>query len=171
MFKIPEEIPTWFNKKIEVRETETMGLGVYASEDIKKYEVFERAPVLVFSPEIFKIVKDAFDGRNHILHSYAFNWKAGMCCIVWGYGSMYNHSNTTEDENSSCNASYRMHTKIPCVEYFAKRDIKKGEEIMIHYLRGRTNIDFFDDGSWFESGGTIGKQGSLSGMFSDWSGE
>ena len=171
MFKIPEEIPNWFNKKIEVRETATMGLGVYASEDIKKYEVFERAPVLVFSPEIFKIVKDAFDGRNHILHSYAFNWKAGMCCIVWGYGSMYNHSNTTEDENSSCNASYRMHTKIPCVEYFAKRDIKKGEEIMIHYLRGRTNIDFFDDGSWFESGGTIGKQGSLSGMFSDWSGE
>ena len=171
MFKIPEEIPNWFNKKIEVRETATMGLGVYASEDIKKYEVFERAPVLVFSPEIFKIVKDAFDGTNHILHSYAFNWKAGMCCIVWGYGSMYNHSNTTEDENSSCNASYRMHTKIPCVEYFAKRDIKKGEEIMIHYLRGRTNIDFFDDGSWFESGGTIGKQGSLSGMFSDWSGE
>ena len=84
---------------------------------------------------------------------------------------MYNHSDDAKGEKCGWNASYRMHSNIPCVEYFAKRDIEPGEEIMIHYLKGRANIEFFDDGSWFESGGRVGPQASLSGMFSDWSGE
>ena len=169
MFRDPESLPNWFCKKTEIRESPGKGLGVFAAEKIFKHEIFERAAVLVFSADVFKVLSktDEFAGRYHILNSYVFSWEAGECCIVWGNGSLYNHGN-----GDLSNCSYRMQTKIPCVEFFAKRDIEKGEEIIIHYLRGRTDITFFDDGSWIHDTATarpFGRAGSqLTSLDGDW---
>lgn len=148
MFKIPEDLPNWFSKKTEIKESPGMGLGVFAKENISKHEVFERAAVLIFSADVFKVLRmaDEFAGRSHILNSYVFSWTAGTVCVAWGNGSIYNHGN-----GDVANCGYRMQTNIPCVEYFAKRDIEKGEELKIHYLRGRADIDFCADGTWLEA--------------------
>ena len=148
MFEIPEDLPSWFNRKIEVKKSDIHGLGVFATEKIEKHEVIERAPTLVFSPGMFKVLRmsEEFQGRDHIINSYCFNWSPGECAIVWGYGSIYNHANGT-----GSNASYRMHLDIPCVEFYAKQDIEPGQEVMIHYVRGRCDIDFCDDGSWMQA--------------------
>ena len=168
MFKLPEENKSkWFSNKTEIRETPGMGLGVYATEKISKHEIFESAAVLVFSTEVFKILRNTseFQGRNHILNSYAFSWIPGQCCVVWGNGSLYNHGN-----GNASNASYRMQTKLPSVEYYAKRDIEPGEEILIHYLKGRCDIDFCEDGTWLESGGYASQAdtGRLTSLDGDW---
>jgi hypothetical protein len=152
MFKLPENLPNWFSKKVVVKETADRGLGVFAIENIKKHEIFERAAVLIFSPEVFRVIRDSdhFQGRDHTLMHYTFNWEGGQCAVVWGNGSLYNHGN-----GDASNSSYRMQTKIPCVEFYAKKVIEPGEEILIHYLRGRCDIDFCDDGTWMESGHTL----------------
>ena len=103
--------------------------------------------------------------------SYTFNWSEGNCAVVWGYGSLYNHGNG----ELSC-ASYRMQLKIPCVEYFAKRVIEPGEEILIHYLRGKGDVEFCDDGTWLQSDGVVDKVpfrrssagGRLTALDADW---
>jgi len=169
MFKIPEDMPKWFNKKVEIRESSVQGLGVFATERIEKHEIFERAAVLVFSPSMFKLLRDTpdFNGRNHILHSYTFNWYGGQCALVWGNGSLYNHGN-----GEAANASYRMQTKIPCVEFYAKRTIEPGEEILIHYVRGQFNIDFCEDGTWMEADVSLARpsnSNALTSLDGDWS--
>ena len=164
MFRDPHNLPKWFNKKTEIKESPGMGLGVFATEKIEKHEIFERAPVLIFSADVFKVLRqtEEFSGRNHVLNSYAFSWEPGECCVVWGNGSLYNHGN-----GSLANCSYRMQTKIPCVEYYAKRDIEPGEEILIHYLRGKCDIDFCEDGTWLEADRSVGAT-PLTSLDSDW---
>ena len=164
MFNIPENSSKWFNKKIEVRESDVHGMGVYATEDISKHEIFECAPVMILSVDFVKILENDI-GRPHILNSYCFGWVPGEVVIVWGYGSLYNHANSPVP-----NATYRMQTKVPAVEFFAKRDIKAGEEILIHYIRGKADLDFGDDGAWWESGITFSPNGEekLTGLDSDW---
>lgn len=152
MFKIPEKLPNWFSKKVEVKASPGQGLGVFAIETIEKHEIFERAPVLVFSIDVFKAIKDTphFDGRAHVLSSYVFNWVNGQCAVAWGNGCLYNHGN-----GNLSNSGYRMQTNIPCIEYYAKRIIEPGEEVLIHYLRGECDIQFSDSGSWFRDGAGV----------------
>ena len=166
MFKIPEDRPNYFSDKVEVRSSDLHGLGVFAKEDISKHEIFECAPVLILSADSMTILQNAI-GRPSVLNSYCFNWVPGEIVIVWGYGSLYNHANSRS--TPSPNATYRMQTKLPGVEFFAKRDIKAGEEILIHYIRGRCDIDFGDDGAWWEADMHVGSsQNSLTGLDSDW---
>ena len=81
----------WFSEKVEVRESSLHGLGVFATELIKKNEIFESAPVIQFDQ--FTMVH-LFDlhGYRHILHDYVFSFN-GKAAIALGMGSIYNHSN------------------------------------------------------------------------------
>ena len=129
----------WFNNKIEVRESSLHGLGVFATELIKKNEIFESAPVIQFDQ--FTMVH-LFDlhGYRHILHDYVFSFN-GKAAIALGLGSIYNHS------NDDANASHRMNTEAPSIEFVAKRDIQADEEILIHYWKGKIRGEFTSSGT------------------------
>ena len=124
----------WFQHKVKVRNSPLHGLGVFASYDIKKHEVIERAPVLCFH----KDTMDCLSG--HVLHDYVFAWSAGQVIIALGCGSLYNHS------NDASNISFRARTDLPALEFIAKRDITSGEELLVHYRRGERDIMFDTNG-------------------------
>ncbi len=100
------------------------GLGVFAGKDYKKGDIVEIAPFL----EVDLI------GNENILSNYQFqshiNSNKGV--IIFGYGSMYNHSSPPNLKYYYQDADSRL------VEFYATRDIKKGIELTINYGKGHT---------------------------------
>ena len=64
---------------------------------------------------------------------------------AWGYVSLYNHS------NDHANADYRIlkHQDYPAIEVYAVKDIKKDEEIYLHYMHFKIDIEFGPHGDWW----------------------
>lgn len=112
-------------KKIEVRPTPNMGMGVFATQPIKAGEVLEDCHLIPLP-----IVKSQDD--SIILPDYRFNWPAGV--IDWielvlplGFGAIYNHSeeyNVIWEDHPSINKVFR---------YKAVRDIRRGEQCFVYY--------------------------------------
>ena len=138
--ELPNRSSPWFSDKIEVRRSSIHGLGVFAKDLIKKDEIFESCPVIVFNQFT---MKHLFDLKNstHILHDYVFSWYKGEVAVALGYGSIYNHSNDIS------NASHRMNNEAPSIQFVAKRDIHPDEEILIHYWKGMIRGEFTDAGT------------------------
>lgn len=104
---------------IFVKETGKYGRGVFAKRNIKKGELIEVAPVII-------IQKDEWEKmQNTILSNYIFRWKDHKA-IVLGYGSLYNHSYRP-------NAKYITNFTHFTIDFYARTDIKKGEEIRVNY--------------------------------------
>ena len=74
--------------KIEVRVIPDRGRGVFASHDIEKDEIFEKAHVIVIKKEECDHI-----GKT-ILDDYVFLWGENKedCAAILGNGMMYNHS-------------------------------------------------------------------------------
>lgn len=107
--------------KIEARKSKLGGRGVFATADIKKGEVIERAEVIDLKPE----------DRKHIDRSTIFNYyfignSNKEVFLALGFGSLYNHA---DDPNAITGEFDSKHRLI----YRARKPIKKGEEILIHY--------------------------------------
>lgn len=127
------------SKKIYIKfsKIKNAGRGVFASEDIAKGEPIEKCPIVVISEnEIENIV-------GNILPTYLFSFgkKKEKMALVFGFGSIYNHSYTP-------NAIYKIKPKEEFIEFVALKDIKEGSEILINYI--------FDNPEkkgtlWFES--------------------
>jgi SET domain-containing protein len=60
------------------------------------------------------------------LGSYYFRWKDGVNAILFGYGSLYNHSYFP-------NAVYRRNYENHSMDFVALHDIRAGQEITINY--------------------------------------
>jgi tRNA-specific adenosine deaminase 3 len=135
----------WFIEKIEVRESSIHGLGVFAKELIEKNEMFESCPVLIFSQFTMTHLYESAQSRS-LLHDYVFSWFEGQVAVALGCGSIYNHS------NDDTNASHRMNSNIPSIEFVAKRDIQPDEEILIHYWKGKCRGEFTDSGTMVADG-------------------
>ncbi len=101
-----------------------MGRGVFASENIKKGETIEVAPILVLQFE------DFVETRWNLLFEYYF-WLDDEVVLALGYGSMYNHA-------ADSNAEYKIDIKNKSIAFNALRDIKEGEEIFFNY-KGSTS--------------------------------
>ena len=145
VFREPVNNPSWFLKKVEVKESPTHGLGVFATEKIEKHEMFESCPVILFHKGIVDDYHRLYNTNRHIIDDYVFKWKNGCLAIALGYGSLYNHS------NDHANATCHMTTDHdPRISFTAKRDIAPGEEIFHHYRRGRGKLMFTDAGTCFE---------------------
>lgn len=114
----------FFNEKITVKETGKTGRGVFATKDIDKNEIFEVAPILVLQ------FTDFIDTRWNLLFEYYF-WLDDEVVLALGYGSMYNHS-------KDANAEYLIDIKNKSITFKAKKEIKKGEEILFNY-KGSTS--------------------------------
>ena len=87
----------FFTNKVYINETDEMGRGVYASEDIKEGEIIEIAPILVLQ------FTDFIDTRWNLLFEYYF-WLDDEVVLALGYGSLYNHS-------KDANAKYEINIK------------------------------------------------------------
>ena len=114
----------FFNNKITIKDSGEMGRGVFASENIKKGETIEVAPILVLQFE------DFVETRWNLLFEYYF-WLDDEVVLALGYGSMYNHA-------ADSNAEYKIDIKNKSIAFNALRDIKEGEEIFFNY-KGSTS--------------------------------
>ena len=108
--------------KLELRPTETMGMGVFANRLIKVGEVLEDCHLIDLP------TNDGWD----VLPDFRFNYPAReedweYLVIPTGFGMVYNHSETP-------NVVWNNHPTIPYVFRFtAVRDIQMGEQCFIYY--------------------------------------
>lgn len=120
---------------IEIKRTANKGLGVFALKDFQDGEIIESAPVLIFDTK----------GRKNLektqLSHYIYPWRSTRgAALVFGYGSVYNHS-------YSPNADWKQNFKTKSMVYRAIKNIKNGEEITVNYNGEpdeQTPIDWFD---------------------------
>ena len=107
----------------------TMGRGVFTSENIEAGTVVEVAPVIVMNRENRKLLDQT------LLHDYIFEWghKKDQCCMALGYVPIYNHSYRS-------NCEYEMDFEQEQISIKAVHFIKAGEELFINY-NGEINDD------------------------------
>lgn len=118
--------------KIYLDSSPIHGRGVFASDKILKDEIFEVTPYL----DLLVPKKTA----SPILMNHRFNWPQGTSdwdkqVVGLGFSSFYNHSNTP-------NANWRSNIEQDTFEFYASRDIEKGEEIFVYY----GGDDYWNDG-------------------------
>ena len=106
-------------ESIDIRNTEKYGRGVFALHDMKEGEFIEESPVIVIPKKEWKKMKDS------VLMNYIFWWGEDKA-IALGYGSLYNHS-------FNPNAYYITNIENNSIDFYAGKDIQKGEEILINY--------------------------------------
>lgn len=94
--------------------------GVFAVRDIKKGELLHEAPVIPYPNEDHALIEQT------PLADYVFEYGKNHTAVVLGYGSLFNHS---YDPNATYDINFENHT----FEYYAFKDIKAGEEILINY--------------------------------------
>jgi len=120
-----------------IAETESMGFGVFTSQNISKGTVIEESPVIVMSLDERKLLDQT------ILHNYIFEWgeKKDQCCMALGYIPVYNHSYKS-------NCEYDMDFEKKMITVRAVHFIKAGQELFINY-NGEWNND---KPVWFDAG-------------------
>lgn len=102
--------------------TDKMGRGIFAKKDIRKGSIIEISPAIILSPGDDHFV------QNTILSYYTFQCddNIAMSAVALGYGSLFNHSDDP-------NADFVALSEEKVVKFTANKDIKKGEQIFIHY--------------------------------------
>ena len=112
--------------KIYVKPIEGKGLGVFAREPIQTGEIVETCP-------LFSLGKTPGNKNQDPFYNYRFAYpREGRhngnqdFVIPWGYGCLYNHSNTP-------NADWIDHPTEKAFQFIAIQDIKAEEELCINY--------------------------------------
>lgn len=94
--------------------------GVFAKRDIQKGEMLHEAPVIPYPNDQHVHIEKT------LLADYAFEYGANHTAMLLGYGMLFNHSYEP-------NATYDIHFESHSFKFYAYRDIKAGEEILINY--------------------------------------
>jgi len=111
--------------KVEVRPSPGKGLGVFATQNIKAFEIIEDCALIFLPIEPHGEIPD-------LLVDYRFNYPPGVLnwthqVLPLGFGCIYNHSNNR-------NTEWILHPHIPNVFRFrAIRDIRMNEECCTYY--------------------------------------
>ena len=117
--------------KVLVKESPIHGLGVFCFLPISEGELIEECP-------IFKLPIEKGQS-SPLLIDYRFNWPQGNeweeQVLSWGYGSLYNHSETP-------NAHWVSDIDRRTFKFIANRDISPGEEIFVWY----GDMNYWNDG-------------------------
>lgn len=119
--------------KIYIDKSKIHGYGVFANQIIEAGEIIEECPIYDLG-----ITKGE---PSPVLIDYRFNWPQGAGSnwtkqvIPWGYGSLYNHSNTP-------NAYWRSNLENETFEFVASKTIEKDEEVFVWY----GGVDYWQDG-------------------------
>jgi hypothetical protein len=108
---------------IDQSDIDNAGRGVFASTDIGADETIEVTLMLVIDSAFMAWVL-----RLTPLRNYFFQWGTNRrkAAIALGFGSLYNHS-------FEPNAVYEKNIEKGVIEFSARQDIQKGEEITINY--------------------------------------
>ncbi len=126
------EIPS----KIKIVDIKGKGRGVVATQKIEKGEVIETCPIIVLSQKECDFIEK--EGNNAILnYYYLFQGDLGRCCIMLGWGSIYNH-----DLNPNADIDYPDIKEEKYLQFKAVRDIEVGEEIVFNYEFDNDIADF-----------------------------
>jgi len=121
-------------KKIKVTNIPGKGRGVIATENIKAGEVIEVCPIVFLSDkEVSFLEKESEILKFYYLIQYAIN----KSCIMFGYGSMYNHS-----FEPNADIDYDISNPQETLSVEAIKDIKTGEEIVFDYEFDNNVVDF-----------------------------
>lgn len=94
--------------------------GVFATCDIKKGTLIHEAHVIPYPNEEHEFIEKT------VLDDYVYEYGINHTAIVLGYGMLFNHS---YEPNATYDISFEKHMFI----YYAYKDIKAGEEILINY--------------------------------------
>ena len=106
------------SNKLELRPTETMGIGVFANKLIRTGEVIEDCWTIDLPENVLSDYRFAYPARTTPAEFYV---------ALTGMGMMYNHSNTP-------NVIWNEHPTIQyCFRFTAIRDIQMGEQCFIYY--------------------------------------
>lgn len=106
--------------KTLVSTSKISGRGVFAAKNIRKGELIEVAPVILFS----KSQQYQIDATA--LGDYYFEWSKDDFALALGHGSLYNHA-------TDSNADYEIDIASQAIRFKALRSIKKGQEIFVNY--------------------------------------
>lgn len=96
------------------------GSGVYSRQKIRKDEVIETCPLLIFTQAEYELLKTSS------LYNYYFLIGADRCALALGYGSVYNHFYPS-------NARFEFREKKGLLLIRAIRNIPANTEITINY--------------------------------------
>lgn len=110
----------YISPKIEVRDSDIHGRGIFAKDTISAGEVLERCHFLKLDLK--------WDQLDTPLQEYAFAYPAGGpgLCVVFGWGSIYNHSNKN-------NAQWEIDEENRLFVFKSIKNINAGEEIFTNY--------------------------------------
>ncbi len=106
---------------IELGDSPVHGRGMFASRDIRRGEVIEIVPVVLFKRDDVK--------PGTIIRDYDIDYADGVhTAMMLGYGAVYNHRN-----DNSADWTFKDDKTMIIT---ANRDIKKGAEIFVSYGDG-----------------------------------
>ncbi|MGP8214883.1 MAG: SET domain-containing protein [Bacteroidia bacterium] len=114
----------YYSPKIEVRKSSLHGIGVFAKKNIKENEVLEENPYIILKGDWHKLPR--------LLQEYIFGWTKDLedakskAALVFGTGALYNSS-------PKPNADWQTSIKKNRFIFYAIKNIKAGEEIIIDY--------------------------------------
>lgn len=94
--------------------------GVFAVTDFKKGDFLHGAPVISYPNDQHQFIEKT------LLADYAFEYGINHTAILLGYGMLFNHSYEP-------NAIYEIDFDEHLFKFYAFKDIKAGEEILINY--------------------------------------
>jgi SET domain-containing protein len=102
--------------------------GVFATRNIAKGELIHEAPVIPYPNEEHVHIEKT------LLADYAFEYGINHTALLLGYGMLFNHSYEP-------NATYEINFPNHTFDFYAYKDIKAGEEILINYYGEEDNND------------------------------
>lgn len=109
---------------IRIGKTKKYGRGIFATKNISKGELIEASPVLVIDKW------EAIEVCSTVINNYVFSWKDDeSSALAFGHGSLFNHSKRQ-------NVTYESNFADQTVEFYAEKDIKKGQQLFIDYGYG-----------------------------------
>jgi len=124
-------------QKLVVKQTQSRGLGVFATERIDKGDLIECCRVIVV-PRAEIMIGNA----SSVLRHYVVDWD-GKLAIPTGYGCYYNHSYQP-------NAIHHKHLDLNEIHFHALENILPFEEITFNY----GGFPTYNEPLWFPVKGT-----------------
>lgn len=145
MFRDAEKTGWFIDNRVGVEESQIpgAGLGCVALSDIPNRTMIESSPVIICAPYTFAHLNELHRVR-HILSDYPFHWPDGNRAFALGWAGIYNHSSS-----SNLQWIYRTDSEhgYNALCFVTKRDVRKGEELLIKYHPDSSKLWFVDESS------------------------
>ena len=156
MFRPEKPVRDFFiSDALELRRSPVHGTGVFAKRDIPKWTNIEFSPVITYHRDTHRLLRNSAIGPSpfdivlddpkvaHIIETYAWDWNKpeALCCIAWGWISLYNHS---FKPNCVCRTQYgtEENDHMEGIIIMTARDVSAGEELLHRYTRWGDGLGF-----------------------------